>query len=151
MTNENSIARTSEARQILYHGGVMTLLSLLSGFTTFFALAPRIALSSHTIGLMQAGMLIALAGAWHLLNATPKTLKIIKYTLLIGFYTNWLSLQLSALWSAGRDTYPINGKEMPVGSLPWQDLTVTVLGFLSVLVLVSAVLIILAARSNKSN
>jgi (hydroxyamino)benzene mutase len=146
MTNENSTSSNNEARQILFHGGLMTLLSLLSGFTTFFALAPRVALSSHTIGLIQGAMLIAIAGAWHLLNASPKTLKIIKYTLLIGFYANWVSLQLSALWSAGRDTFPITGKDMPEGAAPWQDMTVTVMGFLSVLILVSAVLIILAAR-----
>ncbi|MEI7526247.1 MAG: hypothetical protein WCJ95_18015 [Mariniphaga sp.] len=149
MKNENSNSSTSEARQILLHGGIMTLLSLLSGFTTFFALAPRIALSSHTVGLLQGAMLIAIAGAWHLLNAPPKTLKILKYTLLVGFYANWISTQLSALWSAGRSTYPINGKDMPEGAASWQDLTVSVLGFLSVLILVSAVLIILAAQNKE--
>jgi hypothetical protein len=150
MTNGNSNNSNNEARQILFHGGLMTLLSLLSGFTVFFALAPRIALSSHTIGLIQGGMLIAIAGAWHLLNASPKTLKIIKYTLLVGFYANWLSLQLSALWSAGRNGFPINGKDMPDVAAPWQDLTVTVMGYFSVLILVSAVLIILAARNKET-
>lgn len=149
MTNENS-NNNREARQILFHGGIMTLLSLLSGFTTFFALAPRIALSAHTVGLLQGAMLIAIAGAWHLLNAPPKTLKILKYTLLVGFYANWISTQLSALWSAGRSTYPINGKDMPEGAAPWQDLTVSVLGILSVLILVSAVLIVLAARNKEA-
>jgi hydroxylaminobenzene mutase len=148
MKNENLSNSNNEARQILFHGGLMTLLSLLSGFTTYFALAPRVALSSHTIGLIQGAILIAIAGAWHLLNASPKTLKIIKYTLLVGFYGNWISLQLSALWSAGRSTFPIIGKDMPEGAASWQDLTVTVLGILSVLILVSAVLIILAARNN---
>ncbi len=149
MTNENSNSRYHEARQILFHGGIMTILSLLSGFTTFFALAPRIALSSHTVGLLQGAMLIAIAGAWHLLNASPKTLKILKYTLLVGFYANWISTQLSALWSAGRSTYPINGKEMAEGAAAWQDMMVSVLGFLSVLILVSAVLIVLAAQNKE--
>jgi len=150
MTNESLNSNNNEARQLLFHGGIMTLLSLLSGFTTFFALAPRIALSSHTIGLLQGAILIAIAGAWHLLNASPKTLKILKYTLLIGFYANWVSTQLSALWSAGRSTYPINGKDMPEGAASWQDMTVSVLGILSVLVLVSAVLIVLAARNKET-
>jgi len=150
MTNENSNNSNNEARQILFHGGLMTLLSLLSGFTAYFALAPQIALSSHTVGLLQGAMLIAIAGAWHLLNASPQNLKIIKYTLLIGFYTNWISLQLSALWSAGRNTFSISGKDMPEGATSWQDMTVTGLGFLSVLILVSAVLIILAARNKET-
>ncbi len=149
MTNENSSNSTSEARQILFHGGLMTLLSLLSGFTAYFALAPRLALSSHTVGLLQGAILIAIAGSWHLLNAPPKTLKILKITLLVGFYSNWVSTQLSGLWSAGKDTYPINGKEMPAGAAPWQDMTVTVLGCLSVLILVSAVILIMASRNKK--
>lgn len=147
MKNENLSSSNSEAREILFHGGLMTVLSLLSGFTIYFALAPEVALSSHSVGLLQGAMLIAIAGAWHLLNASPKNLKIIKYTLLIGFYANWLSTQLSALWSAGKDTYPISGKNMPAGAASWQDLTVSVLGVLSVLILASAVLIVLAARN----
>jgi len=149
MKNENQNNSTNEARQILFHGGIMTLLSLLSGFTAYFALAPRLALSSHTVGLLQGAILIAIAGSWHLLNAPPKTLKILKVSLLVGFYANWISTQLSALWSAGKDTYPINGKEMPAGAAPWQDMAVTILGFLSVLILVSAVIIIIAARNKE--
>jgi hydroxylaminobenzene mutase len=145
MKNENLSNRNSEARQILFHGGLMIFLSLMSGFTVYFALAPRMALSSHTVGLLQGAILIAIAGAWHLLNASPKYLKIIKYTLLIGFYGNWICYLLVGLWSAGRSNYPIFGKDMPVGAAPWQDLTVTVLGYLSGLILVSAVLIAFAA------
>lgn len=151
MSNESAIDRTAEARQILFHGGLMTVLSLLSGFTILFALSPRIALSSHTIGLMQGATLIALAGAWHLLNAPPKTLKILKYTILIGFYANWISLQLSAIWSAGKEFYPVNGKDMPAGSAPWQDMLVSAIGFVSMVVLVSAVIIVMASRSKNIN
>ncbi len=146
MTNETSSNRTKEARQILFHGAIMSILGLLSGFTTFFAAAPRIALGTHTVGLMQGIMLIAIAGSWHLLNASPRNLKIIKYTLLTGFYLNWLSMQLSAFWSAGKDTYPINGKDMPDGASSFQDMTVTVLGFFSILIIVSAIYIAISAR-----
>jgi (hydroxyamino)benzene mutase len=149
MTDEKSVILNNEARQILFHGGVMTVLSLLSGFTTFFALAPRIALSSHTVGLMQGAMLIAIAGAWHLLDTSPKYLKIIKYTLLVGFYTNWISLQLSALWSAGKSSFPISGESMSDVAAPWQNITVKVLGFLSLLIIVSAILIVLGARNRE--
>lgn len=150
MKNENSSDR-SEARQILFHGGLMTLLGLLSGFTAYFAASPTIALQTHTIGLMQGIMLIAIAGAWHLLNISPKSLKIIKYTLLIGFYLNWISMQLSAFWNAGKDAFPVTGKDMPDNAVPWQNLTVMVLGFFTVLIIVSAIYIILAARKKNSN
>jgi (hydroxyamino)benzene mutase len=146
MKNENLSGNSNEARQLLFHGGLMILLSLLTGFTVYFALAPRIALSSHTVGLLQGAILIAIAGAWHLLNASSAYLKIIKYTLLIGFYANWLGYQLAGLWSAGRSHFPIYGKDMPEGAAaPWQDLIVTILGYFSGLILVSAVLIAWAA------
>ena len=145
MKNENLYNSNSEARQILFFGGLMLFLSLLSGFTVHFALAPRLALGSHTVGLLQGAILIAIAGAWHLLNASPNYLKIVKYTLLIGFYANWVAYQLAGLWSAARNNFPIYGKDMPEGAAQWQNLTVTVLGLLSGLILVSAVLIALAA------
>lgn len=151
METENQFNSDNEARQILFHGGLMTLLSLLSGFTVYFAVAPRIALSSHTVGLLQGVTLIAIAGAWHLLKLSPASLKIIKYTLIIGFYGNWMSLQLAALWGAGKSGFPILGNQIPDGAAPWQDLTVTILGILSVLVVVSAALIAWAAYSKKKS
>ncbi len=147
MKTENHFNNNNEARQILFHGGLMTLLSLLSGFTVYYALAPRISLSAHTVGLLQGATLIAIAGAWHLLNASPSYLKIIKYTLLVGFYGNWISLQLAGLWGAGKSDFPILGKDLPDGAAPWQNLTVTALGYLAGFILVSAALIAWAAFS----
>lgn len=152
MKNENHFNSNNEARQILFHGGLMTFLSLISGFTVLFALAPRIALSSHTVGLIQGAVLIGIAGAWHLLSATPTFLKVIKYTLLVGFYVNWISLQLAGLWSAGNSDFPIYSKDMPDVASAWQNLTVTVMANLSgLLVLVSFALIIWVAyrKNNK--
>jgi hydroxylaminobenzene mutase len=150
MKNENLYNNSNEARQILFFGGLLIFLSLLSGFTVYFALAPRLALSSHTVGLLQGGMLIAIAGAWHLLNATPNYLRIVKYSLIIGFYANWVAYLLSGLWSAGKSNFPIYGKDMPEGAAPWQDLTVTVLGYLSGLILLASILIAIAAcKKNK--
>jgi hypothetical protein len=48
-------------RALVAHAAVMTILGLLSGFTTVFARAPRAALSAHTIGLMQGALLLGLA------------------------------------------------------------------------------------------
>lgn len=39
-------------RALVAHAAVMTLLGLLSGFTTVAAKAPRAALSAHTIGVL---------------------------------------------------------------------------------------------------
>jgi hypothetical protein len=41
-------------------------------------------------------MLFGVAGGWHLLRASPRTLSVIKYTLLIGLYGNWAGAQLKA-------------------------------------------------------
>jgi hypothetical protein len=77
-------------------------------------------------------------------------IEVIVYTLLIGFYGNWICYLLSGLWCAGRANYPIYGKDMPEGAAPWQDFIVTFLGLLSGLILLSAVLIAWAeCKKNK--
>jgi membrane associated rhomboid family serine protease len=62
MKNDNLSNGNKEARQILFYGGLMIFLSLLSGFTVYSTLAPRLALSAHTVGLLQGAILIAIAG-----------------------------------------------------------------------------------------
>lgn len=78
-------------------------------------------------------------------TAEEKIIKVVKYTLLIGFYGNRLAYILSGLWSAGRANFPIFGKDMPVGAAPWREVTATVPCYLSGLILVSAVLMAWAA------
>jgi hypothetical protein len=119
----------------------MTLLGLLSGFTTIFAKAPTAALSAHTIGLVQGALLFGVAGAWHLLRASRRTLGFIKYSLLVGLYANWVGAQLAGFWSA-KGMFVVTGAGMPEGASPWMEGVVAVLLNLSALVLVSCAVIL---------
>ena len=82
------------ARNLVWHGSLMMLLGLLSGFGPL--LFPDIVGKPHLIGVVQGGMLFGLAGCWHLFAASPRTLTIAKVTLLIGLYGNWAGAQLKA-------------------------------------------------------
>lgn len=131
-------------RSLIAHGAIMTLLGLLSGFTTMFAKSPIAALESHTIGVLQGALLFALAAVWPSLGRGG-VVTAARYCALIGLYANWLGAQLSALWSA-KGMFIVNGKSMAAGAAPWMEGTVAVLLNLSILVIVMCVLILWALR-----
>jgi len=146
---ENEIRDSSSLyparRALVWHGALMTLLGLLSGFTTIFAKAPTAALTAHTIGLVQGALLFGVAGAWPVLRASRSTLVLIKYSLLIGLYANWLGAQLAGFWSA-KAMFVVTGAAMPEGASRWMELVVAGLLNLSALVLVSCAAILWVSR-----
>lgn len=136
-------------RSLLWHGALMTLLGLLSGFTTLVAKAPRAALSAHTIGVVQGALLFGMAGAWPFLRTSSKTRSFIRVSLLIGLYSNWLGAQLAGFWSA-KSMFVVTGAGMPEGASAWMEVVVGVLLNVSVLVLVSCVAILWVSRRRSS-
>jgi hypothetical protein len=123
----------------------MTLLGLLSGFTTIFAKAPTAALSAHTIGVVQGALLFGVAGAWHALRASRRMLSFIKYSLLVGLYANWVGAQLAGFWSA-KGMFVVSGSGMPGGASRSMEGIVAVLLNLSALVIVSLAVILWVSR-----
>ena len=96
---EQSDSVVAAGRSLAWHGGLQTLLGLLSGFGPLFF--PGIPGNPHLIGVVQGALLFGVAGAWHLLRASPRVLGILKYTLLIGLYGNWAGAQLKAYAGIG--------------------------------------------------
>ena len=136
-------ARTlSVDRALVAHAAVMTILGLLSGFTTAFAMAPRAALSAHTIGLLQGALLFGLAAVWRSLGSGP-VVTAARYCALIGLYVNSLGAHLAAFWSA-RAMFTVHGASMPGGAAPWMEGVVIVLLNLSILIIVMCLLILWA-------
>ena len=140
---------TSQARSLVWHGAMLVLLGLISGFTTLFAKVPATALSAHTIGVLQGAVLFGLAGAWHLIRGSALTLRIAKYTIVIGFYANWLGVQLAAFWSAGRSMFSVSGANMPEGAAGWMNILVMFLLNVSMLVMVTCVIILWCSRKSR--
>jgi hydroxylaminobenzene mutase len=131
-------------RSLVAHAAIMTLLGLLSGFTPFFAKAPRAALSAHSIGVLQGALLFGLAAIWPSLG-TGRVVTAARYCALNGLYANWLGAQLSALWSA-KGMFIVNRASMPGGAAPWMEGVVAVLLNLSTLVVVMCLLILWALK-----
>lgn len=132
-------------RSFVWHGALMTLLGLLSGFTTLVATAPTAALTAHTIGVVQGALLFGIAGAWPILRASRRTLVFIKGSLLVGLYANWIGAQLAGFWSA-KAMFVVTGAGMPGGASRWMEVVVGALLNLSALVLVSCAAILWVSR-----
>jgi hydroxylaminobenzene mutase len=129
-------------RALVAHAAVMTILGLLSGFTTVVARAPRAALSAHTIGLLQGALLFGLAAVWPSLGP-GRVVRTARWCALVGLYANWLGAQLAAFWSA-RAMFTVHGTSMPAGAAPWMEDVVMVLLNLSILIVVMCVLVLWA-------
>ena len=125
---------TTAGRALLWHGGLMTLLGLLSGFGPLFF--PNVPGNPHLIGVVQGALLCGLAGAWHLLRASAWVLRALKYSLLIGLYGNWAGAQLKAF--TGTDLAPGGGATLMDVALGIQST--------SLLVLVTCISILWASR-----
>lgn len=147
ITTKYAASGITADRQLVAHGAAMTLLGLLSGFTTMFAKAPTAALEAHTIGVLQGALLFGLAAVWPSLGQ-GRVVTAARYCALIGLWANWLGAQLSALWSA-KGMFIVNGASMPGGAAPWMERTVVVLLNLSVLVIVMCVLILWSVRKSR--
>lgn len=136
-------------RGLVSHGAGMTLLGLLSGFTTMFAKAPTAALEAHTIGVLQGALFFGLAAVWPSLGR-GRVVTVARYCAVIGLWANWLGAQLSALWSA-KGMFIVNGASMPGGAASWMEGTVAVLLNLSILVIVMCVLILWSVRKTRES
>lgn len=143
VTTDLDAVKLAAARSFIWHGALMIFLGLASGFITTFALSSRATFDAHIIALLQGAVLLGLAGAWHLLDASPRMFRVIKYTLLISFYANWLGAQLGDLWTSVRHLYiPEHSEDMPGGMLPWINQTVTILFLISMLILLPIILLL---------
>lgn len=131
-------------RSLIRHACVMTLLGLLSGFTTTSAKAPTAALEAHTIGVLQGALLFGLAAIWPALGGSALLVRAAKFCAIVGLYGNWIGSQLAAFWSA-RALFSVTGQSMPPGAAPWMETVVEVLLYLSFLIIAMCVLIFIAA------
>lgn len=89
MSAESSFPNLTADRPLIAHGAIMTLLGLLSGFSTMFAKAPTAGLEAHTIGVLQGALLFALAAVWPSLGRGG-VVTAARYCALVGLYANWL-------------------------------------------------------------
>ena len=91
-------------RNLVKHGFVLILLSLLTGLIIPLAEAPRLALSAHTIGLISGILLLTLSAVWKHLVLIDWQEKVAYWGWVYSSYTNWFAILFGAAVGTGRMT-----------------------------------------------
>jgi hydroxylaminobenzene mutase len=115
-------------RSLMWHGMLLFLIGLLTGFLEQSFTNPRMGLSAHLEGLMNGTFLLVLGAIWTHVRL-PRPAKVGAYwAALYGTYANWLVTTLAAIFGTAINT--------PVAAAghsgqPWQESLVWA-GFLTV-------------------
>jgi (hydroxyamino)benzene mutase len=131
-------------RRLMWHGMLLFLLGLLTGFAETSFANVRMGLASHLEGVMNGIFLLALGSAWMRLQLSDGIERLAFWTTLYGTYVNWLVTTLAAVFGT-KALSPLTGTSQ--GGRPWQE-TVVTFGFLSVgiAIVIAAVLLLWGFR-----
>lgn len=134
-------------RRLMWHGMLLFLIGLLTGFAEQHFANIRMGLAAHLEGVMNGTFLLALGAAWNEVRLSPATKSIAYWTALYGTYANWIMTTLAAiLGTAALSPITAAGHH----GLPWQESLVTI-GFLSVgiAIVLSSVLTLWGFRAGR--
>jgi hydroxylaminobenzene mutase len=118
----------STGRRLMFHGMVLFLLGLATGFAEQHFANVRMGLAAHLEGLMNGIFLLALGASWKEVRLTSRTASVVFRVTLYGTYGNWLMTTLAAVFGTAALS-PITGAGH--SGLPWQESLVMV-GFMTV-------------------
>jgi len=115
-------------RQMMWHGMLLFLLGLVTGFLEKRFANMRMGLAAHLEGVMNGTFLIALGAIWNEVRLS-RVGKVAAYgTVLYGTYGNWLTTTLAAIFGTAANT-PIAAAGY--SGRPWQESFIAA-GFFSV-------------------
>ena len=115
-------------RRLMFHGMVLFVLGLLTGFAEQHFANVRMGLAAHLEGVMNGTFLVAIGAIWEHVRLSPTKLTIAFWIGLYGTYVNWLITMLAAIFGTAALS-PITGAGH--SGQPWQESFVTA-GFMSV-------------------
>src|SRR3984885_12733429 len=118
----------STGRRLMFHGMVLFLLGLGTGFAEQHFANVRMGLAAHLEGLMNGIFLLALGATWKEVRLSPRIGSIVFWVTLYGTYGNWLMTTLAAVFGTAALS-PITGAGH--SGLPWQE-SLVMIGFLTV-------------------
>ena len=135
-------------RRLMFHGMLLFLLGLLTGFAEQHFANVRMGLAAHLEGVMNGTFLVAVGAIWHYVRLSPKITTIAYWTLLYGSYMNWFMTMLAAIFGTGALS-PITAPGR--SGLPWQESVVTA-GLMSVgiAIVIASLLVLWGLRKEKS-
>lgn len=130
---------TGRKRDLLWHGALLFLIGLLTGFVQQQMRNPRMGLAAHLEGVMNGTLLIAVGAAWQELRLSARQSAWAYALLLYGAWANWATTTLAAVFGTKSMT-PLTGAGF--SGAPWQELLVAV-GFVSVALTMTAAAVLL--------
>jgi len=104
---EPSATADRQARRLLQLGLALFLLALFVGILVPRFAVPRLALSTHLLGLLQGTFVVAVSAVWPRLNFTRATSWLAFWLLVYGCVAAWLANLLGAYWGAGNTLLPM--------------------------------------------
>jgi (hydroxyamino)benzene mutase len=114
-------------KSLVVAGAILFLAGLLQGAVIQGFANPRMALSAH-LTAVQSGMALMIAGiVWSAVTLSPGLANIARLTVIVGIYSLWLGLTLSAATGAS-EVLPIAGAGFSAGRVAEQVVSATVLG-----------------------
>lgn len=127
-------------RRLIWHGMLLFLLGLFTGFAEPHFTNVRMGLAAHLEGVMNGILLLALGAIWPHVRLGPTARAAAFWTALYGTYANWFFTTLAAVFGTGALS-PITAPGFK--AQPWQESLVTA-GLMSVgIVIVVSTLIFL--------
>lgn len=133
-------------RRLFWHGMLLFLLGLLTGFVEQKFNNPRMGLAAHLEGVMNGTFLVALGALWTEVRLSSRTKTVAYWSALYGTYTNWATTTLAAIFgTAAMSPITSDGHS----AQPWQEGVVT-FGFMSVgpVIVVCSILVLWGLRQN---
>jgi hydroxylaminobenzene mutase len=132
-------------RRLMWHGMLLFLVGLLTGFTESHFTNVRMGLAAHLEGVMNGILLLALGAAWPHVQLGRAARVAAFWTALYGTYANWFFTTLAAVFGTGALS-PITAPGFK--AQPWQESLVTA-GLMSVgiVIVFSTVMFLWGLRS----
>jgi hydroxylaminobenzene mutase len=96
-----------EGHRLLQIGVALLLFSSFEGFAIPYVAAPRLGLSAHTLGALQAVLLLVLGLVWPRLNLGTTMSRIAFWLLIYSAFAILAAYVLAAAWGAGNETMPL--------------------------------------------
>jgi hydroxylaminobenzene mutase len=118
----------STGRRLMFHGMVLFLLGLGTGFAEQHFANVRMGLAAHLEGLMNGIFLLALGAIWKEVRLSSRIASVVFWVTLYGTYGNWLMTTLAAVFGTAALS-PITGAGH--SGLPWQE-SLVLTGFMTV-------------------
>ncbi len=138
--NEMIIRMDNTNRRLMWHGMLLFLLGLITGFLEPLFTNTRMGLAAHLEGLMNGTFLVAVGAIWLEVRLAPKVKGLAFWTALYGTYANWFVTILAATFGTAALS-PITAAGH--AGQPWQETFVTI-SFLTVgVAVVSSTLLVL--------